>query len=202
MNNSLLFEIAWEVANRGIDSNIVGGIYTVLKSKAPVTVAEYSDRYILIGPLLSRHEVEECQAPTALRQTLKNMANHGVKFLFGKWLIESSPFVLLFDLNTDKLNEWKADLWNIAGVPSPPDDHETNLAIAFGYLVTWFFQDVYSSNLAITPHKHSYCRPLSRMALWRGFSLDPQKILEHCYCLYHPCHSSRPLSLCWRCRLL
>jgi hypothetical protein len=29
----------------------VGGIYSVLKSKAPVTTAEYGERYCLIGPL-------------------------------------------------------------------------------------------------------------------------------------------------------
>lgn len=33
------------------DSFKVGGIYSVLKSKAPVTVSEYQDRYTLIGPL-------------------------------------------------------------------------------------------------------------------------------------------------------
>src|SRR5436305_11183684 len=32
-------------------ANRVGGIYSVLKSKAPVTSAEYRDRYMLIGPL-------------------------------------------------------------------------------------------------------------------------------------------------------
>lgn len=42
--NPLLFEIAWEVANK------VGGIYTVLKTKAPVTKEEFGDRYCLIGP--------------------------------------------------------------------------------------------------------------------------------------------------------
>lgn len=34
----------------------VGGIYSVLKSKAPVTTAEYGDRYTLIGPL-NHHSV-------------------------------------------------------------------------------------------------------------------------------------------------
>lgn len=29
----------------------VGGIYSVIKSKAPVTTAEYGERYTLIGPL-------------------------------------------------------------------------------------------------------------------------------------------------------
>lgn len=31
--------------------NIVGGIYSVIKSKAPITTAEYGERYTLIGPL-------------------------------------------------------------------------------------------------------------------------------------------------------
>lgn len=30
---------------------IVGGIYSVIKSKAPITTAEYGERYTLIGPL-------------------------------------------------------------------------------------------------------------------------------------------------------
>lgn len=29
----------------------VGGIYTVIKTKAPVTVREYGDRYLLVGVL-------------------------------------------------------------------------------------------------------------------------------------------------------
>lgn len=38
-----------EVSNT--DRGTVGGIYSVLKSKAPVTTAEYGDRYTMIGPL-------------------------------------------------------------------------------------------------------------------------------------------------------
>ena len=41
-----------------------------------------------------------------------------------------------------KLDEWKADLWSTAGIPSPSDDHETNEAIVFGYLVAWFLGEV------------------------------------------------------------
>ena len=44
IDNHLLFEVATEVAHK------VGGIYSVLKSKAPVTVAEYRERYTLLGP--------------------------------------------------------------------------------------------------------------------------------------------------------
>lgn len=62
VKNHLLFEVATEVAHRGMasqdlrlatstDPSAVGGIYSVIKSKAPVTTAEYGDRYTLIGPL-------------------------------------------------------------------------------------------------------------------------------------------------------
>lgn len=40
------------------------------------------------------------------------------------------------------MDEWKADLWNLAGIPSPPNDHETNEAIVFGYIVAWFLGEV------------------------------------------------------------
>ncbi|KAJ2574431.1 glycogen synthase isoform 1, partial [Coemansia sp. RSA 1804] len=44
VSQPLLFETSWEVANK------VGGIYTVIKTKVPVTVQEYGDRYHLTGP--------------------------------------------------------------------------------------------------------------------------------------------------------
>ncbi|KAG1120119.1 hypothetical protein G6F42_012821 [Rhizopus arrhizus] len=140
--NPLLFEIAWEVANK------VGGIYTVIKTKVPVTVREFGDRYCLIGPLSYKTapmEVEALEPPSGIiRETLETMSAHGVKYLFGRWLVEGAPYVLLFDTGSvaHKLDEWKGDLWRVAGIPSPPSDQETNEAILFGYMVTWFLGDV------------------------------------------------------------
>ncbi|KAI8993351.1 glycogen synthase [Pilobolus umbonatus] len=140
--NPLLFEIAWEVANK------VGGIYTVIKTKVPVTIREYGDRYCLIGPLSYKTapmEVEALEPPAGvIRDTLESMSSHGVRYLFGRWLVEGSPYVLLFDTGSvhHKLDDWKGDLWRVAGIPSPPSDQETNESILFGYLVTWFLGDV------------------------------------------------------------
>ncbi|GAN07371.1 family 3 glycosyltransferase [Mucor ambiguus] len=142
--NPLLFEIAWEVANK------VGGIYTVIKTKVPVTVREFGDRYCLIGPLSYKTapmEVEALEPPSGIiRETLETMSAQGVKYLFGRWLVEGAPYVLLFDTGSvvHKLDEWKGDLWRVAGIPSPPSDQETNEAILFGYMVTWFLGDVAS----------------------------------------------------------
>lgn len=40
----------------------VGGIYTVIKTKAPVTCAEYGDRYTLMGPLSYKSAPMEVEA--------------------------------------------------------------------------------------------------------------------------------------------
>lgn len=80
----------------------------------------------------------------ALVGTLSSMRDRGVKFLYGRWLIEGGPKVLLFDTGSvwDRLDEWKGDLWNLAGIPTPPNDTETNETILLGYLVAWFLGEV------------------------------------------------------------
>ena len=72
------------------------------------------------------------------------MQNRGITLLYGRWLIEGAPRILLIDTKTGYpwLDEWKADLWNNAGIPCPPADEETNEAVVFGYLVAWFLGEV------------------------------------------------------------
>ena len=45
-------------------------------------------------------------------------------------------------LSNASMDEWKADLWNLAGIPSPSNDHENNETIVFGYMVAWFLGEV------------------------------------------------------------
>ncbi|KAH0495236.1 hypothetical protein TgHK011_008801 [Trichoderma gracile] len=158
IKNHLLFEIATEVAHR------VGGIYSVLKSKAPVTTAEYGDRYTLIGPLNHQSaavEVEEME-PTnkELAATMQTMKDRGIGMLYGRWLIEGAPRVLLIDTKTayNYVNEWKSDLWSVASIPSPPDDEETNEAVVFGYLVAWFLGEFvcHEKEKAVIAHFHEW----------------------------------------------
>ena len=88
----------------------------------------------------------EAQEPEdeAMIKTLDQMRSRGIKLLYGRWLIEGAPRVLLFDTGSayQHLDEWKGDLWNLAGIPTPPNDHETNETIVFGYLVAWFLGEV------------------------------------------------------------
>ena len=75
-----------------------------------------------------------------IRECLDEMRSAGVKVLFGKWLIDGSPSVILFDLEsmTHRLNEWKSDLWSVASIPCPSNDQEMNESLIFGYLNAWF----------------------------------------------------------------
>lgn len=190
----------------------MGGIYTVIKTKAPVTVQEYGDRYCMIGPLNHRSapvEVESLEPPTEeLREAIKFMESQGFRITFGRWLIEGAPYVLLFDLASasHRLNQWKGELWNIAGIPSPPNDTETNDAVVFGYLVALFLQQV-SSILFLdlivldsrTTEEKCGHRPFSRMAGWSRFGSVSQMGVGSSHYLYDARHSPRKIPLCWRC---
>ncbi|XP_044523076.1 glycogen [starch] synthase, muscle isoform X2 [Gracilinanus agilis] len=89
LDNAVLFEVAWEVANK------VGGIYTVLQTKAKVTGDEWGDNYYLVGPYTEqgvRTQVELLEPPTpALRKTLDSMNSKGCKF----WAqSDEKPFIV------------------------------------------------------------------------------------------------------------
>ncbi len=134
---SLLFEVAWEVCNK------VGGIYTVLRSKAPVMVQRWRDSYCLIGPYReSQAHVElEPQPPTGpIRDAINECNARGVKLHFGRWLITGRPQVILCDLAsvTHKLGETKYLLWKDSGLTSPDHEFEYDESINLGYAVAEF----------------------------------------------------------------
>uniref|UniRef100_A0A8C1XEU7 Glycogen [starch] synthase n=1 Tax=Cyprinus carpio TaxID=7962 RepID=A0A8C1XEU7_CYPCA len=76
--DAVLFEIAWEVANK------VGGIYTVIQTKARLTCEEWGENYFLVGPYMESSVrtqvelIEPCNA--ALRRTIDKMNSSGCKF--------------------------------------------------------------------------------------------------------------------------
>lgn len=93
-----------------------------------------------------------------LKDTLDSMEARGIKTRYGRWLIDGAPRVLLFDTSTGykHLDEWKGDLWNVGGIPSPPGDDETNEAVVFGYLIAWFLGEVSWIPSGMTPHRASF----------------------------------------------
>uniref|UniRef100_A0A3P8YAV7 Glycogen [starch] synthase n=1 Tax=Esox lucius TaxID=8010 RepID=A0A3P8YAV7_ESOLU len=99
LEDAVLFEIAWEVANK------VGGIYTVIQTKARLTVEEWGENYFLVGPYVEsnvRTQVELIE-PTnpALKRTIDKMNSSGCKFAAQ---CEEPPHILAH------FHEWLAGL--------------------------------------------------------------------------------------------
>lgn len=121
VENRFVFECSWEVANKGLFpvfeikihiSISVGGIYTVLRTKAPVSTDELGDQYCMLGPYFEdrvKLEVEVLEPETAhMKYTLEQMQEWGFKVVYGRWLIDGYPKVVLFDIGSAA---WKLDTW-------------------------------------------------------------------------------------------
>jgi len=134
-------EASWEVANKQ------GGIYTVIRSKASISVKELGNKYILLGPLKPSHvhEVEVFSPPpcSALYRSTQVARRKGWNVLVGKWLIDGSPTVVLFDIGSaaHNMNQWKQELYENTHIGVPHADVECNDIIILGFMMAQFIAD-------------------------------------------------------------
>ena len=125
----------------------MGGIYTVIRSKAQVSTEELGDQYIMMGPYnenLVRTEVEVLEPENEMiQEAIRSMNTHGIRVIYGRWLIDGYPQVILFDIGSAswKLDEWKHDFFETCSIGVPHHDRESNDSIIFGYCVVWFLQE-------------------------------------------------------------
>src|SRR5947209_11918196 len=135
----LLFECAWEVCWQ------LGGIYTVLRTKAATMVEHWGDRYCLIGPYnpnTAPVEFEEQPTYGSIRETLQKLRDAGMNCYFGRWLIPGRPRVILLDYRAryESLDHDKCLLWKDNGISTYASDGEVNETVAFGFAVAEFFR--------------------------------------------------------------
>lgn len=104
-----LFEVSWEVCNK------VGGIYTVLESKAGRLVDCYGENYFLVGPYFSEKAKGEFKEEPAgaFEKTFKKLEEEGIRCRLGKWLVTGEPRAILIEFrdflkNADRI---KQELW-------------------------------------------------------------------------------------------
>ncbi|OFX60196.1 MAG: alpha-glucan phosphorylase [Bacteroidetes bacterium GWA2_30_7] len=89
-----LFEVSWEVCNK------VGGIHTVVSTKAQTLNKALKDNFILIGPDVWKETVQnpEFIEERFLFKTWREHAEgKGLKFRIGRWNIAGNPIVILVD---------------------------------------------------------------------------------------------------------
>jgi glycogen(starch) synthase len=153
----MLFEVAWEVCWQ------LGGIYTVLRSKAPAMIKRWEDRYCLIGPYnpaTAAMEFEERPTEGVIRQVLDRLRERGIGCHYGRWVIPGRPRVILLDYRGrfSSLDHDKYLMWKDHGITCPPSDGEVNEVVAFGFTVAEFFRELGSlmTDRPILAHFHEW----------------------------------------------
>lgn len=116
-NVDYVFEASWEVCNK------VGGIWTVIKTKAPEMMAAY-ENYILIGPYFennARISFVSMEPPKQFSKAFDQLRSEGIVCRFGKWLdVKGKPFTILIDFQgiIRKKDEIKTSYWLDYGIDS------------------------------------------------------------------------------------
>ena len=104
-----VFESSWEVCNK------VGGIYTVLSTRAKTLQTVLMDRIIFIGPdFWKDHESPYFREEQSLLAEWQREANEqGLKVRVGRWTIPGEPIAVLVDFTPyfEKKNEIYTWLW-------------------------------------------------------------------------------------------
>lgn len=108
MSADYIFETSWEVCNK------VGGIYTVLSSKASTAVQQFGDHYICIGPDISKeYQGDFVEDPDLFRNWHEIAQQEGLKIRIGRWQICGSPIVILVNFTPffEHKNEILTTFW-------------------------------------------------------------------------------------------
>lgn len=132
--HALLLEIAWEVCQQ------LGGIYTVIRSKAPTMVERWGNQYCLIGPYnpaSAAIEFEAAYPAEPLGAAVKAFQALGFTAHYGRWLVTGRPQVILLDTAgvRDRVAEIKYYMWEHHKISTPAQDAEVEGVLAFGFLV-------------------------------------------------------------------
>lgn len=115
----LLFEVSWEVCNK------IGGIYTVLSTKAKTLQKLYKDKTIFIGPDVWTAEhpspwFTECNIAGLTEWSRNARLPQGVSVRVGRWEVPGRPIAILvkFDGMYAVKDEFYGEVWNRFGVDS------------------------------------------------------------------------------------
>ncbi len=106
------FEVSFEVCNK------VGGIYTVVSSKARQMIKQYGkDNYCTIGPYFPKKAYgvfEETMPPENMKVAFDKLRLEGIDCHYGTWLVTGNPKAILIDFApyTKKTEEIKRELWD------------------------------------------------------------------------------------------
>ncbi|MGL4852422.1 MAG: glycosyltransferase [Phocaeicola sp.] len=143
-----VFEASWEVCNK------VGGIYTVLSTRAKTLQETLHDQLFFIGPdfwegkknPLFKEDKTLCQAWREYA-----IKNDGLKIRIGRWAIPGSPIAILVDFNPyfEHRDEIYGYMWEHYQVDSLHGYGDYDEASMFAYATGKVVESYYKFNLTI-----------------------------------------------------
>lgn len=154
----MLFEVSWEACNK------VGGIYTVLMSKAERLVSHYHKNYFLIGPYFQnkiKGEFQECKPEESLQRVFDELEHQtGIRCRFGTWLIKGEPSLILIDFSAfwGQISFCKRNLWQWYGIDSLGTGHDFDEPVLWAYAVGMLLEKIKHAygDRAITAQFHEW----------------------------------------------
>ena len=151
MNNELihpdyLFEVSWEVCNK------VGGIYTVIATKALYLKSEFKRHHILVGPdvwMNTAANPDFLEDPSLFKAWRLQALSEGIRVRVGRWNIPGRPYAILVDYKSflPHQNEILADFWKKFGVDSITGNWDYRESALFGYAAGRVIESFYKFNL-------------------------------------------------------
>lgn len=155
-----LIEVAWEVCNQ------VGGIYTVIRSKAPAMADLARGPYCMVGPYINKNIQTELE-PLNDSQDVFGLATaalrkRGYDVHYAQWLVTGRPNVVLLNPNAiedQAMNVVKYLLWKNHGISTTSENKLVNQVIGFAYLTKLFIDEVVKlagDDMPLIAHFHEW----------------------------------------------
>ena len=142
-----IFESSWEVCNK------VGGIYTVLSTRAKTLQEALRDKIIFIGPdFWKENESPYFKEDSSLFADWQWEAkNQGLKIRVGRWTVPGEPIAILVDFNPyfEKKNDIYGWLWENYGVDSLHAYGDYDEASMFSYAAALVVESFYNHYLTL-----------------------------------------------------
>jgi glycosyltransferase involved in cell wall biosynthesis len=159
-----IFESSWEVCNK------VGGIYTVLSTRAKTLQEVLQDKIIFIGPDFWKESespyFKENQSLFADWQS--EAKKQGLLVRVGRWTVPGEPIAILVDFNPyfEQKNEIYGWLWENYGVDSLHAYGDYDEASMFSYAAALVVESFYNYNLSPLTSHHSPLRIIYHANEW------------------------------------
>ncbi|MEE0804188.1 MAG: glycogen/starch synthase [Prevotellamassilia sp.] len=145
LNPSVIFETSWEVCNK------VGGIYTVLSSRANTLQQSHADKVFFIGPDVWQGKENPLfkENKRLLTKWKKAAAEAGVNARIGRWNVPGAPIAILVDFQPffDVKNDIYAEAWDAFQVDSLHAYGDYDEASMFSYAAGKFVEAVVKAEL-------------------------------------------------------